>query len=62
MSQTPPNHYCPTPEGEREPYQTYALIPECPWCGTDLELHNRVTWIRYCPECPYSWVSRRVEP
>lgn len=54
---TPPDHYCPTPPDERREYQTYALIPQCPFCETDLELLDRVTWIRYCPECPYVWLS-----
>jgi len=54
--QTPPDHYCPTPEEERKPLKTYQLIPRCPWCGSDLELQNRVTWIRFCPNCPYTWV------
>jgi len=76
MTQTPPDHYCPTPEfessasedsqsadsmtrrkDEREPYQTYSLIPRCPWCGTDLDLRDRVSWIRECPQCPYLWVA-----
>jgi len=61
MTQTPPEHYCPTPAEEREPYQTYALIPRCPWCGTDLDLRDRVSWIRECPACPYLWVPSRVE-
>lgn len=54
---TPPDHRtnAPPPE-DREPYQTYTLIAVCPWCETDLELQNRVTWIRECPECPYTWV------
>ena len=61
MTQTPPDHYCPTPEEEQRPGQTYQLIPQCPWCGSDLELQNRVTWIRECTECPYQWVEPKVE-
>jgi hypothetical protein len=59
MTQTPPELYCPTPKEEREPYQTYTMRYRCPWCGSDLELQNRVSWIRGCPQCPYEWVPPR---
>jgi len=60
MSQTPPLLV----EESRDPMkcatgERVLMKHVCPWCDTDLELHNRVTWIRYCPECPYLWVPRR---
>lgn len=33
----------------------------CPWCGADLELRDRTTWARDCPECDYIWIPGLVD-
>lgn len=58
---TPPETYCPTPPNEREAYQTYSMRYRCPCCGADLELLDRETWGRNCPDCYYVWLPPKQD-